>query len=161
EIDYLSSNDGVTASLALQGQAQAISASQGKDTFTGIEGLDGSHHNDTLTGDGFNNFIQGREGDDSINGGAGNDFLRGGAGNDTSNGGGDFYDLVDYSTAGEGVTVNLNLTTSQVISAGQGTDTLLQIADIQGSFFNDVLTGNNRPNLIYGLDGNDTIIGDS
>jgi ferredoxin len=65
------------------------------DTFAGIEDLQGSAFNDTLTGDGGPNRIDGGAGNDTLSGGAGDDQLIGGAGIDT----------LTYATAEKGVTV--------------------------------------------------------
>jgi Ca2+-binding RTX toxin-like protein len=159
EIDYLSSSDGVTADLNKQGQLQVISASQGADLFTDIEGLDGSLFDDTLTGDKDGNFLWGRDGADSLFGANGDDRLRGGAGNDTINGGGGF-DQVDYLSATGSVRVNLTLQGKmQVISAGEGSDLLFGIEDVRGSNFNDTLTGDAGVNTLTGMDGNDSLNG--
>jgi Ca2+-binding RTX toxin-like protein len=88
-LDFYDSTDGVTVNLNTQGIAQSISASNGKDTFTDIEQVWGSFHNDVLTGDAQDNFLQGRDGNDKIVGGAGFDELEGGSGNDTITGGAD------------------------------------------------------------------------
>jgi Ca2+-binding RTX toxin-like protein len=159
DIDYFSSSDAVIASLALQGNAQIISASQGKDTFTNIEGLDGGAFNDTLTGDGNDNFLQGRAGTDNLQGGAGDDRLRGDAGNDTLDGGAGF-DQVDYIAATAAVHVDLSKQgVAQVISKDEGSDTLLNFEDARGSNFNDTLIGNSDGNTITGADGNDSLNG--
>ncbi|MNF47267.1 Bifunctional hemolysin/adenylate cyclase precursor [compost metagenome] len=72
----------------------------GLDLLRSIENLNGSQHDDTLTGnsstvnavgatvfDSIDNIIRGRGGNDQINGGAGNDILWGDTGNDTLIGG--------------------------------------------------------------------------
>jgi Ca2+-binding RTX toxin-like protein len=89
EIDFFNASVGVTASLLLQGAPQPISDDQGSDTYTNIEGFEGSFFSDTLTGDGGGNFINGRDGDDSLSGDSGDDELRGGIGADTIAGGAD------------------------------------------------------------------------
>src|SRR5262249_16885087 len=142
DIDYFSATDGVKASLLLQGQAQFVSTSQGSDSFTNIEGLDGGAFNATLSGDGQGNFVEGRGGADSLQGNGGDDRLRGGAGNDTIDGGAGF-DQVDYFAAAAAVHVDLTkLGVLQVISASEGSDFLWNIEDVRGSAFNDTLIGN-------------------
>ncbi|HTO61058.1 MAG TPA: calcium-binding protein, partial [Bradyrhizobium sp.] len=159
EVDFFSSADAVTASLALQGGPQTISGSQGIDVYTGFEGLDGSAFNDTLIGDNNSNFLQGRAGADSLQGGDGDDRLRGGAGNDTLDGGFGF-DQVDYFAAAAGVHVDLSKQgIAQVISKDQGSDTLLNFEDARGSGFNDTLIGNSDSNNLFGIDGNDSLNG--
>ena len=107
------------------------------------------------------------EGDDSFIGYIGNDLVYGGAGNDTLNGGaGDDrldgnsgIDTVTYLDATAGVTVNLGLTTAQVIGGGRGRDTLISIENVTGSNHADRLIGNGAANLLLGGMGNDTLTG--
>ena len=77
--------------------------------------------------------------------------------------GGAGIDTVSYANAtsganGQGVTVNLALTTAQnTIRAG--TDTLSGFENLTGSQFNDTLTGTTAANVLTGLGGNDTLNG--
>ena len=80
--------------------------------------------------------------------GDGNNELRGGNGIDT----------VSYLYAGRGVTVTLNLGGAQA-TGGSGTDSLNNIENLTGSYFNDTLIGNIAANRISGVAGNDTIEG--
>ena len=72
-------------------------------------------------------------------------------------------DTVSYANAtsganGQGVTVNLALTTAQnTVTAG--TDTLSGFENLTGSEFNDTLTGTTAANVLTGLGGNDTLNG--
>ena len=85
---YAGSAAGVTVDLALN-TPQSGGDAEG-DTFTSIEGLEGSTHDDTLSGDRRGQHrsraargddrLEGRAGGDTLNGGAGADFLDGGAG---------------------------------------------------------------------------------
>src|SRR5262249_40688389 len=157
DVDFFSSTDAVTASLALQGGPQTISGSQGIDVYTGFEDLDGGAYNDTLTGDDNSNFLQGRGGNDSLSGGDGDDYLRGGSGNDTIDGGAGF-NRTDYFNATGGVHVDLTKQdVLQVIGADQGSDFLLNITDARGGAFNDTLIGNSNGNTLIGLAGNDSL----
>lgn len=144
------------------------------DTFDGIEGVQGSALNDTVTGNELNNFIDGGKGDDIIAGLDGNDNLEGGLGNDTLLGGngndflqgGDGSDVLDGGagtgdTAGyfsSSIAVSVNLSTNSH-SGGAAGDSLLNIENINGSAFNDTLTGNAVSNFIDGGSGNDTLSG--
>jgi Ca2+-binding RTX toxin-like protein len=66
-------------------------------------------------------------------------------------------DTADYSTSGSTVAVNLAAKTS---SGGQGADTLFDsVENVNGSNYNDTLTGDGGPNKISGFGGNDTIVG--
>ena len=57
-----------------------------------------------------------------------------------------------------GVTVSLAVT-SQQNTGGGGLDTLSNIENIEGTYFNDTLTGNVNANIISGSDGNDVMDG--
>ncbi|WP_395646694.1 FG-GAP-like repeat-containing protein [Terricaulis sp.] len=132
------------------------------DTLTGLAGLGGSHFGDTLTGDGNANALEGWFGDDSLSGGGGGDTLNGGAGADTLDGG-TGSDTADYSDPGEdqlttGVTVSLAIAGAQN-TGGAGTDTLISIENLQGSRFNDSLTGDGAANTIHGGNGADSLAG--
>ena len=131
------SSTGVTVDLNIQGVAQDTVAA-GSDTLSGIENLVGSSLNDTLIGDGNDNVIEG---------GSGNDVLAGGAGTDTAS----------YAGALAGVNVSLALQGSAQNTGNAGTDTLNGFENLQGSGFNDTLTGDANANTISGGVGNDTL----
>ena len=76
-------NMGVTANLE-DGTASYGSISE---AFINFENLDGSDHDDVLTGDNDANILTGNDGNDTLIGNRGNDILDGGAGNDTLSGG--------------------------------------------------------------------------
>lgn len=113
----------------------------------------------------FNCYIE------SAIGGAGADTLIGGAGDDTLSvplgassissitdtlNGGAGIDVVDYTDALAAVSVNLD----QGIATGiAGTDILINIENIKGSGFKDILTGDTNNNTIEGGLGADTING--
>ena len=79
-LDYTKSTAGVTVAIisnvASGGHAQG-------DTFSGIEHITGSGHNDSLWGNDVWNRLDGAEGNDTLKGFGGEDILQGGAGNDT------------------------------------------------------------------------------
>ncbi|MFK5997128.1 MAG: S8 family serine peptidase [Rhodobacterales bacterium] len=111
---YNDSSAGVTVDLTGIG---AGGFAQG-DTYTGIENIRGSIHDDTLTGDSGTNKIIGDKGNDVINGMGGRDNLRGGIGNDTLNGGAGIDGL--RGDAGDDV---------YVFMAGNGLDNVLDFDD--------------------------------
>ncbi len=144
---YYDGAAGATVNLTL-GQAQ--DGQGGSDTLISIENVEGSEHNDTLTGNSAANRLSGGGGDDTLDGTAGNDTLDGGA-----NGG--FGDTVAFSKATVGVTVNLTLGTA---SDGQGgSDILIGIEHIQGTRFGDNLTGDAGSNWFRPGAGNDSVDG--
>jgi Ca2+-binding RTX toxin-like protein len=70
-------------------------------------------------------------------------------------------DTLDFSSATAGVTVDLSQEWGQTQRIGGGNNTLAlkgSIAELIGSEYDDVLTGNAAGNIIRGLDGNDVLI---
>ena len=160
---YTSSGAGVAISLA------AGSASGGDaegDKLFDIENLTGSEFDDTLTGDRGDNrligdagadVLSGGAGEDILLGGTGDDYLSGGAGADILDGGNGRFDTAMYNDSGAGVEVNL------ATGSGRGGDAegdqLVNIEQIEGSAFADVLTGDGENNVLKGNAGHDTIHG--
>jgi len=122
----------------------------GNDVLKNISEIRGSNFNDQLTGSSalLLEVFEGAGGADTIDGGATTDLL----GQRNSN-------LVSYQSAPSGVKVSL---LTGRASGGGGNDVLLNINQIKGSIFGDLLTGSNTTLLIEsfeGLTGNDTIDG--
>jgi|GEM_PF-1140959 len=152
---YWSAPSGVTVNLT-QTTAQNTGGA-GIDTLWNMENLNGSTYHDKLTGNNLNNVLLGNGGNDVLLGNEGDDSLSGGGGNDTLNGGVG-SDWAQYWQAKAGVTVNLAQTTAQN-TGGAGIDILLGIEKINGSAFNDKLTGNHLANILLGGSGNDLLNG--
>jgi len=132
--------------------------------FDGNDGLLGLQGNDLLDGGNGHDFLRGREGNDQIFGGADDDYLDGGDGDDLLDGGSGI-DRAAYSVgAVAGVTVDLNIV-GIAQNTGQGFDTLIGIEHVSGTRFNDILTGDNGDNWIWGgsdgsgVTGNDILSG--
>jgi len=89
--------------------------------------------------------LEGGAGGDTLDSGRGYDYLDGGTGNDTVS----FYSALKA--------VNANLATG--IATGDGTDTLVNVENLTGSAFNDVLTGDANANILRGGAGNDRLDG--
>jgi len=136
-VSYATATAGVTVSLAT-GTAQNTGGA-GSDTISNFENLTGSAFNDTLTGD------------------SGNNTLSGGTGNDVMNGGTGTADVVTYSDATSGVTVNLTTLTGQN-TGGAGTDTITNVEGIIGSGFADTLTGDTAANVFDAGAGADLLL---
>ena len=161
-VSYQGSNDGVTIDLS-EGSGEGGHA-QG-DVITNIENVAGSDYADVLWGDGNANKLEGGEGDDELRGSGGEDILEGGDGDDWLYGstgadrfeGGAGFDVLTYQLSDAGVTINLEAGT---LTGGyaQG-DVFTGIERIVGSDYQDVLTGDNRPNVLYGIAGDDEIRG--
>lgn len=78
-VSYQNATVGVEADLLAPSNNEAVAAG---DTYSSIEGLTGSAHDDILRGTDGGNTIRGELGDDRIAGRAGNDRLLGGEGSD-------------------------------------------------------------------------------
>lgn len=146
------------------------------DTLISIEDIRGTDFGDTLIGDDNDNQLRGGEGDDSISGAGGDDDLRGGKGNDTVEGGDGRDDLRggegdDTLDGGDGDrdealyentpgAINGNLTTGVVTDGWGDTDTLIDVEEIRGGDFDDVLFGGTGfDSRLSGRDGNDSLTG--
>jgi len=100
--------------------------------------------------------IRGGNGNDVINAGTGNDILDGGVGADVLDGG-QGIDTATYENATTGVTADLSM-----IIAGTGEalgDTFINIENLTGSEFDDILLGDAQANVLKGGSGNDKLIG--
>ncbi|WP_158589869.1 beta strand repeat-containing protein [Gemmobacter lutimaris] len=142
-----------------------------------FENVTGSAFADNILGDSGNNEVNagggndnigGADGNDTLRGADGDDTLRGGAGNDNMNGGAGI-DTADYSAASARVVVELGISgVPQVISATEGSDTLVLIENVLGGSGGDrivgdtvdnTLTGNAGNDNLFGVGGNDTLFG--
>jgi Ca2+-binding RTX toxin-like protein len=109
--------------------------------------LNGLPEDDTIYGYGGDDQLYGNDGDDHLHGGEGADLLNGGNGRDWAS----------YDDAAGGVYVVL------ITGAGYGGeaagDILVNIENLSGSAFDDVLIGDDNINYIDGNGGNDMIFG--
>ena len=127
------------------------------DDIAGIEIVIGSDYDDAILGDLIDNSFYGRGGNDSLIGATGDDYFVGGTGNDFIRGSGG-VDTVDYSSSTAGI--NINLSSGAVSTDGLGgTDDVAGIEIVIGSDHNDVITGDNLENTLWGRLGNDTLQG--
>jgi Ca2+-binding RTX toxin-like protein len=125
----------------------------GSDTLIGIDGSQGSTGDDVMIGNAADNeFTNLFEGADTVDAGAGDDVVDGGQGADDLDGGLG-TDLLGNLDAPEGMTINLS---TQTDSHG---DVFTGFEDVWGTFFDDVITGNDGPNEILGIDGADQLNG--
>ena len=130
-----------------------LTGGPGHNNLSGWDGddqLSGGDDHDNLRGDDGNDFLYGNNGDDNLTGGRGNDLLDGGAGEDQA----------DYRWNGEENGVSVNLASQTVSDDGfGGTDTLVSIEGVQGSEWDDFLSGDANHNNLQGREGNDTLNG--
>jgi Ca2+-binding RTX toxin-like protein len=129
------------------GGDDTIHAGGGNDNLNGWDG------NDSLSGDAGDDYIDGWNGNDTIDGGDGNDALRGRDGNDTIIGGAG-WDNAGYWDAAGPITANLGTGTA----TGEGTDSLSEIEQVDGSPFGDTFTGDAGNNGFNPFGGDDTVM---
>lgn len=130
--------------------ANILEGGKGRDTISGAEG------HDSLLGGSGNDLLEGGIGDDTLNGGSSSDTLQGGAGADTMIGG-TGNDMALYTDSQVGLTVNLQDNTQNTgIAIG---DTYVDIENLKGSDFDDILTGDGADNNVWGSTGRDEIYG--
>lgn len=172
QIIYRNSPAGIT--IILDGTTAGRGGDAEGDTIIHVNDIEGSHFDDQLTGNAFENQMLGNDGndillgggaddelfgddgDDQLLGGSGNDDLTGGPGADSIDGGDNIdSDTVFYNHSPTGITIVLDGTTGSDGDA-EG-DTISNVDRIEGSPFNDDITGNTRYNTLLGGDGNDIL----
>lgn len=161
-----------------------LTGTEGKDYITGndrdnvlyglgdTDKLIGADGNDTLWGGAGDDSLHGGNGDDFLYGEAGDDWLQGGAGWDTMDGG-DGYDIAAFveiartTEEGGGLVIDVtgydgdnNASSYTVYNPGtDDTDTVLNVEQLIGSNYDDLMTGGTGNDYLVGARGNDTIIG--
>jgi Ca2+-binding RTX toxin-like protein len=151
------------------------------DTIDGSEshdaGLLGAQGNDTINGHGGNDLLEGNDGDDVLDGGDGDDLLLGGLGADFLVGG-NGIDTIAYFGSKAPVTVKLFDGTA---FGGEAEGDSFQSVEylvgapapvdangnpvaggdwLEGSFFDNVISGLSGSDVIFGHAGNDVLYGD-
>ncbi len=116
-------------------------------TLTGSGNLNatGNAIANVLVGTSGNNVIIGNGGDDTIFAGAGNDAIDGGSGSDT----------VDYASDTSGITVSF--ANASAVGAGIGTDSVVNVENINSGSGADVLSGSDAANIFHAGAGNDSL----
>ena len=150
---YSDADGGVTVDFALGTAFGTLvpggATNIGTDTLVDVVQVRGSNFDDTLLGSdtvAYRENFKGQEGNDFING-------RGG------------LDRADYRSEDAGSIVNLSSVARFGVNAGQAldgygdTDTLVNIEELRGSRFDDILIGDNNDNRIDGERGDDRIEG--
>ena len=114
--------------------------------------ISGRRGNDGITGEAGNDVLLGQAGNDAIEGGAGTDFIDGGAGTDTA--------VYQFDPAGVVVDLEDSGSFGSATDGYGDSDSIVEIENIIGSDFGDVIEGNNSNNSLTGRDGNDNIFGE-
>ena len=166
-VDYsVAQEGGVNVDLSISGRQDVLAGNF--ETLISIEGLRGSHLDDTLSGaagpntiygglgndiisdPGGANYLRGDDGDDVISGGSGFDDINGNMGNDTAHGnGGD-----DWVVGGKDNDLLFGDAGSDIVWGNLGNDTL------DGGDANDQVRGGQGDDSIAGGAGDDYISGD-
>ncbi|MCA0434404.1 MAG: hypothetical protein LCH46_14225 [Proteobacteria bacterium] len=142
-------NNGVIAGVVYLGG--------GEDSYFGADDPDTG---ETAFGGDGDDILDGYSGEDSLDGGDGDDLIHGGPGNDFLTGGshGPQGDTVSYYFAPARVVVDLDFTDPQD-TLGAGVDTISGFENLEGSFYNDWLSGDFAINILWGWEGDDTLFG--
>jgi Ca2+-binding RTX toxin-like protein len=128
----------------------------------GTDHLYGGGGNDYLDGGDNDDFLFGGDGIDRLYGGGDNDWLHGGDGADYLDGGDELPLLDGGDTAAYGdsdALVFVSLATGRGFNGDAEGDTLVNIENLSGSRFGDLLVGDDQNNVLSGLGGNDTLWG--
>ena len=172
----LNQTQGVVADLALQ--TMSNDGYGNSETLVSIEGLGAdTRFVDTFLGSDVanillassNDIIEGRGGDDmlqvgaaltgggTIDGGSGIDMLQLMTGYLTDANGDGIAEVLD---TGVGMSVNLSLASNQLVNDGLGhSATIVNVENLGGTAFDDILVGNGDANVLNGGLGNDTLSG--
>jgi Ca2+-binding RTX toxin-like protein len=134
-VDYRAAPAGVDVDL---GAGTAQDGFGGTDTIANVSNVLGSAFDDVIAGSPDFNVLEGLAGNDQIDGGPG-----GGR--------------VEYGSSPGGVVVNLAAGTAQ--DGFGGIDAIVNVQDIRGSAFDDILVGNQAFNLFEPLGGDDVVLG--
>jgi Ca2+-binding RTX toxin-like protein len=146
---------GTTGTDTVSGGAGGDSIAAG----AGADSVDGGTGSDSIQGGSGGDSLAGGDGNDTVSGGTGNDLIIGGsgAGDDAYDGGSDI-DTVRYSSATQGVVVNLK--TGVASGPEIGRDTLVNIENVIGGAGADTLTGDAGANVLTGGGGADRFVFD-
>jgi cold shock CspA family protein len=136
---------GITVQFSSERDGTVVDYNGDTDTFEGIDRIRGTNNDDSFTG---------AEGRQQFRGLGGDDFFDGGAGD---------RDRIDYSradeSAGASQGVVVDMVNGTATDAYGDTDTFVNIEEIRGSKFDDVITGDDQDNFLEGEGGDDTLDG--
>lgn len=139
--DYQSESGALSITLNGASDATVYVDSVAEDILRNIEELAGGAAGDIFTGDAANNWFIGGGGKDTLDGGAGSDWA-------------------SYREKTGAVVVALDGANWVDVSVGGVVeDRIRNIENIKGGWGNDRLTGDAQANILWGMDGNDTLKG--
>lgn len=144
--------DGSNSKQDINVTAALVDASRGVMTASSIEEFQLSNISDVFYGNEQADTIKGRGGDDFLDGAGGADVLDGGSGNDT----------VSYQRSDVAVSVIMSATLNslglQSFGHAEG-DRLIDVENLIGSSFDDLLIADENGNELHGQNGDDTLSG--
>lgn len=151
-LEYYDAEDAITVNKTSSTSGTVTGTWAGTDTFTGIEIVVGSHHDDLFNGSSETDIFTGMDGVDTFNGGAGSDWV-----------------IYEKERTGNGVFVNLttgtissdlgSLAAGRALDAFGNLDILSSIENIVGTENNDVIVGGDEVNELRGDRGRDLLAG--
>lgn len=139
-------------------EGSRMSGGEGNDELEGGAGEDwliGGDGDDLLNGRAENDELFGSEGNDRLHGGPGDDTLSTGPGQNLAHGGSG-TDEVSRGVGGQSVFVDL---AAGVMISGGEEDTLVAVENVVGSASDDELYGDDGPNVLDGVLGEDRAFG--
>ena len=156
--DYIDARGGVDLICAGEGDDE-IYAGPGNDKIRGEGDIDfvlgGGGHDSIWGGAGPADDLRGERGNDRLFGGPGSDdWLVGGPGDDVMNGGRG-RDAVLFADSPQGV--HADLSTGE--ATGHGNDRMVSVETVAGTYFDDVLYGDDNANFLAGGTGDDELHG--
>ena len=130
-----------------------------------IEHIIVSSFDDMLAGNTLGNALTGGQGDDTISGGLGDDVYIFSAApiaeSDLVNElNGQGRDTLSFTTLASNLTLNLGITTPQVVHQIRTLklNSMVEFENAAGGTGNDILSGNNRNNVLVGNEGDDQLL---
>ena len=165
-IVYWNSNEAVSVNLSNGIMTGGHAAG---DVIINVENVEGSDFDDKLIGDSGANRLEGGTGNDVLQGGNGNDELIGNEGDDMLEGdegidlldGGPGVDTVSFPSAKKGLHVNLQANKRYEFDYMDKNETIINIENVIGSGFSDLIAGDDNANELYGREGNDRLYGEA
>ena len=140
-VSFAKLEEGITRTLGSDGTGNATDGTNV--VIDGIENIIGTQGDDKLTGDNGDNVIEGHEGGDTMDGG-----------DHGMNG-----DTVSYEHSDDWVRITLTNGTATASRGHASGDIITNFENVRGSMYDDELTGNDEPNKLWGMVGDDEIEG--
>ncbi|WP_424989957.1 hypothetical protein [Fluviibacterium sp. S390] len=154
-LNYTGATTNMFVDLLFDVAEDTNSTQVGIDTISGFDAVRTGSGDDEVYGHTGVNHIHGGGGNDRLLGDFGNDIITGGGGDDDLFGDlesadpQDGFDIVDYSTATQSITVSLTATGGTATGADIGTDTLTGFEAVVSGLASDSLTGDSADQTFF------------